>query len=124
MIGKKAIEYFEHIPNHFPSSETDYLIVMPNHVHGIIIINDFVETRLGMSLQQAQFGKPVKNFLSIIVNQYKGAVTRFARKNGVEAFQWQKGFYDHIIRNEKDLYWIRCYIQNNPLKWTLDEYYR
>ena len=54
-IGKKAVEYFENIPKHFLSSEIDYFIVMPNHVHGIIIINDTVETRHGVSLQNIRY---------------------------------------------------------------------
>jgi REP element-mobilizing transposase RayT len=74
-----------------------------------------------VSLQQ--FGKPVKNSLSLIINQYKGSVTRFARKNGYNNFSWQSRFYDHIIRNGQDLFRIRTYIKNNPLKWELDEYY-
>ena len=122
-IGEKAVEFFNNIPEHFPSAEIDYFVVMPNHIHGNIIINDLVETRHGVSLQKAQFGKPQKNSLSTIINHYKGAVTRFARKNGIETFHWQKGFYDHIIRNENDLRRIRTYIKNNPLKWELDEYY-
>jgi REP element-mobilizing transposase RayT len=123
-IGMKAVEFFIKIPGHFSSSEIDSFVVMPNHAHGIIIINDAVETRHGVSLQPIQFGKPIKNSLSIIVNHYKGAVTRYARKNGLVSFQWQRGFYDHIIRNENDLRRIRTYIQNNPLKWELDEYHQ
>ena len=122
-IGEKAVEFFINIPEHFPSSEIDYFIIMPNHAHGIIIVKDSVEPRHGVALQ-TQFGKPIKNSLSTIVNHFKGGVTRFARKNGMALFQWQKGFYDHIIRNENDLHRIRTYIQNNPLKWELDEYYR
>ena len=120
-IGKQAIECFKNIPQHFSSFEVDYFIVMPNHVHGIIIINDTVETRHGVSLQP-KFGRPTKHSLSVIVNHYKGAVTRFAKKWGM-SFKWQKGYYDHIIRNENDLRRIRTYIKNNPLKWELDEYY-
>jgi len=122
-IGKKAVEYFENIPKHFLSSEIDYFIVMPNHVHGIIIINDTVETRHGVSLQ-TNFGKLIKNSLSVIINHYKGAATRFTRKSTDITFQWQRGFYDHIIRNENDLDRIRTYISNNPLKWELDEYFK
>ncbi len=95
---------------------------MPNHVHGIIIFNDSVETRDRVSLQQ--FGSTLKNSLSLVINQYKGSVTRFARKNGYKDFMWQSRFYDHIIRNEKDLHRIRTYIQNNPLKYELDKYYK
>jgi REP-associated tyrosine transposase len=121
-LGKIAIKYFREIPIHFENIEIDYFIVMPNHVHGIVIINNFVGTRDRVSLQQ-QFGKQLKNSLSLIINQYKGSVTRYARKNGCEKFAWQSRFYDHIIRNEQDLHRIRKYIQNNPLKWEVDEYY-
>ena len=65
----------------------------------------------------------VKNSLSIIINQYKGSVTRFARQNSYSDFAWQSRFYEHIIRNDNDLFRIRTYIENNPLKWEIDEYY-
>jgi REP element-mobilizing transposase RayT len=120
-IGRQAVEILENIPKHFQSSELDYFIVMPNHIHGIIVINDSVETRHGVSLQPA-FGKPIKHSLSLNVNHYKGAVTRYAKQKN-PSFKWQKGFYDHIVRNENDLRRIRAYIQNNPLKWELDKYY-
>ena len=122
--GKIASKHFEKIPNHFKSVEIDYYVIMPNHVHGIIIINDTVETRDRVSLQNnKKFGKPLKNSLPVIINQYKGSVTRRIRKSGFPSFQWQARFYDHIIRNERDLYRIRTYIKNNPLKWAVDEYY-
>jgi len=76
-----------------------------------------------VSLQEGEFGKMVKNSLSIIINQYKGSVTRFARQNGYPGFTWQSRFYEHIIRNDNDLFRIRTYIENNPLKWEIDEYY-
>jgi REP element-mobilizing transposase RayT len=120
-LGNVACKYFEEIPKHFENVELDYFVIMPNHIHGIIIINDSVGTRDRVSLRQ--FGSTVKNSLSLVINQYKGSVTRFANKNGYKNFAWQPRFYDHIIRNDKDLHRIRTYIQNNPLKWELDEYY-
>jgi hypothetical protein len=57
----------------------------------------------------------------MIIQQYKAAVTRDIGcfRRGLY-FKWQKSFYDHVIRNENELYRIRRYIQNNPLKWNLD----
>ena len=132
-LGRIAIKYFEEIPKHFKNTEIDEFIIMPNHGHGIIIINDtkelksnikhnIVETRDRVSLRS--FGKLETHSLSMIVNQYKGSVTRFAHKNGYDKFNWQPRFYEHIIRNDNDLRRIRTYIQNNPLKWELDEYYK
>ncbi len=59
--------------------------------------------------------------VSRIVQQYKATVTRkINRDQRDRPFQWQKSFYDHVIRNETELPRIREYIQNNPLKWDLD----
>jgi REP element-mobilizing transposase RayT len=112
-LGNTAVKFFEGIPDHFKNTEIDEYIVMPNHVHGIIIINDVVGTRDRVSLRS--FGKIEKHSLSIIINQYKGSITRFARKNGFDKFAWQPRFYEHIIRNDIDLHRIRTYIRNNPL---------
>ena len=83
-IGKIVDEYWNQIPKHFKLTELDSYVVMPNHVHGIIIINETqnVETCHGMSLQtnKNEFSKPVKNSLSVIVNQFKGAVKRYCNK--------------------------------------------
>lgn len=104
--------------------DLDYFVITPNHIHGIIILND-VETRSGESLlpknHNSQFSKPIKNSLSVIINQYKGSVKRWANKNGYSSFVWQSRFYDRIIRNEKELYNIRKYIDQNPLKWEFEK---
>jgi REP element-mobilizing transposase RayT len=121
-LGSVATKYYIEIPPHFKHSSIDYFTIMQNHIQGIIIIEDHVETRHGVSLR-SEFGNVNKHSLSTIVNHYKGAVTRYAKKNKLNNFSWQQRFYDHIIRNENDLHRIRTYIQNNPLKWELDEYY-
>ncbi|GAB4145430.1 MAG: transposase [Ignavibacteriales bacterium] len=119
-LGLVAENYWKEIPKHYPSVELDYYVVMPNHLHGIIILNN-AETCHGMSLQQRErkFSAPIKNSLSMIINQFKGAVKRWCNKNEFSAFAWQPLFYDRIIRNEKELFNIRKYIEQNPLKWEL-----
>lgn len=95
----------------------DEFIIMPNHIHGIIIIcnNDNpVETCRGTSLRL-----PPKS-LSSIINHFKGSVKRWCNKNKFQYFQWQPRFYDHIIRNQKSLHRIKKYIINNPQKWQFD----
>ena len=124
-LGKEAEKCWQEIPVHFKNVELNYYVVMPNHVHGIVIINETrnVETCHGMSLQakKNEFSKPIKNSLSVIVNQFKGSVKRWANKNDYNNFSWQPRFYDRIIRNEKELYNIRKYIEQNPLKWELEK---
>ena len=107
--------------------DLDHYVIMPNHFHGIIILNETgnVETRRGVSLPYQnqngnKFSKPITNSLSIIINQFKGSVKRWCNKNGHSSFKWQPLFYDHIIRNEKELYKIRKYIADNPLKWEIE----
>lgn len=132
--GKIANQYWHNIPAHFPFVELDEYIVMPNHVHGIVIINrPSVETRHGASKtatetrdraslhdeQQNKFGPLKRNSLQLIINAYKSSVTRFCNKNNLN-FQWQSRYWDHIIRDEKSLNNIREYIRNNPLKWKQD----
>ncbi|NLT50253.1 MAG: hypothetical protein GXX85_04970, partial [Ignavibacteria bacterium] len=64
---------------------------------------------------------PATGSLSAIVRSYKSAVSNIVRKNINPHFQWQTRFYDRIIRNEKELYRIRKYIEQNPLKWELEK---
>ena len=116
-LGKIVGQIWQEIPKHYVSTELDDYVIMPNHVHGIIIIND-VETGHAPSLQIKQ---PT---LGNIIGSFKSAVTKQARQNDHLYFKWQPRFYDHIIRNENDLRRIRTYIQNNVLKWEVDEYYR
>jgi len=115
--------------------ELDEFIIMPNHMHGIIILNENkVETRRGVSEevlpsqetrpsvspQLREFSKPIKDSLSTIINLYKGSVTKecnYQKHN----FKWQPKFYDRIIRNEKELFNICRYIQQNPLKWEIEK---
>jgi len=83
-----------------------------------------VGTCHGMSLQNncdREFGKPVKGSISMIINHFKGAVTKWANLNGYKNFKWQRSFYNRMIRNEKELYQIRKYIEQNPLAWELEK---
>ena len=98
----------------------DEWVIMPNHVHGIIILEGVETPRRGVSTDESKWKA---NSLGSIINQFKGACTRRIRRRGNDDFAWQARFYDHIIRNEKSLQKIRQYIQENPLKWELDRYY-
>jgi len=103
----------------------DEWVVMPNHVHGIICINDcdIVETHCNASLPKAQYSNvfgPQKNNLSSIVRGFKGSSTKRIHIEGHD-FAWQSRFHDGIIRDEIMLERVREYISNNPMKWELDQ---
>jgi len=121
--GEIAQQYWLEIPQHFDIVELDEFVVMPNHVHGIIIIHDVgdvVGNAVGNAYMRSLQAR-TKMLLSKAVQQYKAAVTReIHNMEHDNKFQWQKSFYDHIIRNDFALFKIRTYIQNNPLKWEFD----
>ena len=127
-IGHLANKYWSEIPKHFPFVELDSFVVMPNHVHGIVIINKpnderYVETQNFASLpseSRNKFGPQSKNLASII-RGFKIGVTKNARIINAD-FAWQSRFYDHIIRNDESLERIRDYIINNALRWNEDKF--
>lgn len=127
-IGRVVNYCWRKIPEHFPDVELDEYIVMPNHVHGIIVIGKNDDMCVGnknfCSLQddkteinwQTKWSKSV----SSIIKGFKIGVTKWCRQNNYKQFVWQKSFYDHIIRNEESLNKIREYIIYNPAKWSED----
>jgi len=116
-LGEIARDFWTEIPLHFQGIKIDALSVMPNHVHGILIVQ---EDRVGNAYMRSLQNR-TKMLLSKIIQQYKASVTR--KINSLESglyFGWQKSFYDHVIRNDRSLYNLREYITNDPLKWELD----
>lgn len=107
----------------------DEFVIMPNHIHGIVIIdNDGRDVLQNVSTNTTTNPKnkfmaeisPSSNSLSMMIRQFKSAVTRHARQI-MPQFEWQRNYYDHIIRNEKALEKIREYIFYNPTKWQSDQ---
>ncbi len=107
-----------------PYVELDVFVIMPNHVHGIImIVGDDKEctgnlaNRPNVTLQPASLGS--------IIGQFKSVVTkRINRSNNPPDHPvWQRNYHDHIIRNLPDLNRIREYVQANPALWQADTFY-
>ena len=131
-IGAIVDECWCATPDHFPSAELDAYSVMPNHLHGIVIITQHaanVGARHAVPLQSrpestpAQaFGKPISGSLPTIVRSFKSAAARLVNiaRDTPSAPLWQRNYYEHIIRNENDLNRIRAYIENNPSTWETD----
>lgn len=122
-IGEIAQNCWIEIPKHFDNVSLDTFVIMPNHLHGIVVIENngigIVGACHGMPLQQ--FAKPKSRSLSMIINHFKSAAKRWCNKNNFEHFQWQRNYYEHVIRNEIELNTIREYIINNPVKWEFDK---
>lgn len=108
---------WQDMPNHHKNIELDKFIVMPNHIHGIIIINNPVGNGPARSFNKYQ----KTDNLSIIIGSYKSTVTKQINRINNNQFKWQKSFHDHIIRSDKSLQNIQEYIVNNPKTWDNDE---
>lgn len=143
-IGTIVQQYWHEIPNHFLFVELGEFVVMPNHIHGIIVINKTndgqydetpsIETpKLGVSTIPANEIIPTNRTaaasekwnpgtLGVILNQYKRICTIHARKIHAD-YGWQSRFHDHIIRNDESFQHISEYIRNNPLNWCADKFY-
>ncbi|MFA5769886.1 MAG: transposase [Patescibacteria group bacterium] len=120
--GNITKQCWNDISKHFKNIELDEFQIMPNHVHGIIIIeytNQSVGNAYMRSLQTNHWQYRTKMLLPKIIHEFKSATSRFIRKHN-SSFQWQKSFYDHIIRNEYSLFRIRQYIRDNPINWNED----
>jgi len=105
--------------------DLDYYVIMPNHFHGIIIIESRDTARCVPTNENRAFGQIQPGSLGAIVRSFKSAVTKrineIREKPGSSV--WQRNYYEHILRNEMDLYFTRRYIELNPLKWEIDKYY-
>lgn len=103
-----------------PNIDIDEFVVMPNHFHGIIVINDGVGTEhLAPTIEQ--FGKPTANSIPTIIRYFKAMVTKQIHLSESKNRKvWQRGYYEHIIRNEIALEYIREYIMTNPENWNSD----
>ena len=133
--GEIVQKWWEEIPVHFSNVETGAFVIMPNHVHGVIYILD--ERRGTVSVphdnvtQYALGGEtpPLRAFdgiptLGQIVAYFKYQSTKEMNKvenTGTVTKFWQRNYYEHIIRNEKDLQNKTDYIEANPLLWDEDD---
>ena len=113
--GEITEKIWTKISIHFENITLDQYVIMPNHIHGIIVINDYVGNRHACSLHRQY------HLIPVIVGSYKSAASRMLRQieNG-NWFRWQKSFHDHIIRNDASLRGVRQYIQDNPVNWEDD----
>ena len=126
--GRIVNECWRAIPNHFPNVELGAYVVMPNHVHGIIAINDRADAnasaRRGTIYRaptKEQFQKPVPGSIPTMVRTFKAAVTRRVGRELNATGIWQRNYYEHIIRDHEDWDRIHQYIESNPSMWAEDD---
>lgn len=137
-LGQIIQKEWSNLTEQFTNIELGEFVIMPNHFHGIITFLD-IPTRKS-NIQEVGLSEIIRTFkakTTKIINEVVGA--GFTRPHGIGEYSvsavnqstngsinasptkiWQKSFYDHVIRNEKDLQRIREYIFNNPLNWEMD----
>ncbi|MEM1252673.1 MAG: transposase [Cyanobacteria bacterium P01_H01_bin.21] len=121
-FGQIAEDCWQQIPKHFSNVDLDEFIVMPNHLHGIIIIEYSVTQKQPGTTER--FGNMMQpGALSTIVRSFKSATTRQINilRAGPKSPVWQRNYYDHIIRNAISYGRIKYYIRHNPLSWQVDQ---
>ena len=116
-----------------PNVNLDFFIIMPNHFHGIIVLNNermkdtsrgtlHVPSSTQRDTPKETFGQPKSGSLPTIIRLFKAATTRRINHSmGKTGAVWQRGYYERVIRNEPDLETIRQYILENPVRWEEDE---
>ena len=147
-FGLVAKQQWEKLPKRFPNIELGAFVLMPNHGHGVIQIIEHERSTADTSRKgiaengrrgtadklndhndessrrapTERFQKPVPGSIPTIVRSYKSAVAyRINLMRGITgAPVWQRNYYEHIVRNERELELITKYIDNNPFNWQLD----
>ena len=144
-IGRYADKQLRNVSSHYPYAEIPLWVVMPNHIHAIVIIdgdktphdkqntNGFntvpvetgcetiVETGRAPSLRERmKQTNNYKGWLSVAVGGIKSSITKFANARAL-SFAWQTRFHDRIIRDRDEMNRIAEYIENNVAQWESDE---
>jgi REP element-mobilizing transposase RayT len=131
-MGQIAGEHWRLIPEHFPHAELGAYVVMPNHVHGIIIIHENrMATNSSPSVGASQWDAPTQSdaptpngpkrgSIVAIIGSYKMSVTRRIQREHNATGIWQRNYYEHIIRNEAEHDRISRYIESNVANWVMD----
>ena len=146
-IGRFAEEQIRNVTCHYSYAEIPLWVVMPNHIHIIVVIGNDVncrdainrvcvqQTNEGDAINRVSTGKTngiggitgnnnpmLKKCLGTVVRGLKARITKFANENNIP-FAWQTRFYDHIVRNQDEMNRIAEYIENNVAKWDLDKFH-
>ncbi|MTD27065.1 transposase [Erwinia sorbitola] len=102
--GIIARQYLYALPDHYPGCQIDSCIIMPDHLHCILVLPERYKYSVGT-----------------VVGSYKSAVANKIRRLNPGLKVWQRGYWDRVIRNQRELNNVREYMLNNPLRWCLRE---
>lgn len=109
-IGEVADKYIQNINNVYDHITVDKYVIMPNHIHMILVINESPGDNSGMRASRPTLHTIIRSFKTMVTKQIGNSI-------------WQNSYYDRIIRNENAYREVWEYIEENPLKWKEDELY-
>ena len=124
--GRVAEERWQWLGQHYGYVDLDTYVVMPNHIHALIRINNAVGNGRDRSEMPTQEDGTVTTVpyrvksLSGLVGAFKTTSSKRIHESGIPGFRWQKSFYDSIVRKSDSLTRVRRYIQDNPKTWATD----
>jgi len=123
-VGLIAESELRLLPTHYDNVQVDAQVVMPNHVHTIVVIEGehcfSPRARMMPDANTASgFTSPKAGSLAAIIRSYKSGVTRRCQELGLN-IAWQSRFHDHLLRGDKVIAAVREYIRNNPMNWGVD----
>ena len=138
-VGSFASENLANISVRYPYAEVPLFVVMPNHIHAVVFIDNKCNLNSIKAVEQgccrdainrvstsggvtALRNPMLHNCLGAVVRGIKARISRYAKVHNIP-FAWQPRFYDHIIRNYNEINRIAEYIENNVARWDLDELY-
>jgi putative transposase len=123
-VGRMVEQCWLGIPGHFRHADLDAFVIMPNHIHGIIVLAETGEAK-NLSLPepgqivQSKFHSPSRT-IGAIIRGFKIGLTTWCRKNSDLYLIWQRNYFEHIIRDRESFWKIRNYIAGNPGHWAED----
>lgn len=117
-VGMAVREAWLGLPGRFSTVVLDEFIVMPNHVHGVLVLvgAGFVTPRVRTETMSAT-QQDRRASVSDVICAFKSISTRMARLKGHDGVLWQRGFYEHIVRDGEDMGNVQRYISENSLRW-------
>ncbi|MFD2515206.1 transposase [Pontibacter locisalis] len=131
--GQIATQQWHWLAAQYPYLVLHAFVVMPNHVHGIIEIDQNLVVRTGRDLSaqlpvdetgtEKESSRTKVKSISELMGAYKATTSKQIRLAGLADFAWQRSFHDHIIRHERAYRHIEQYIQNNPALWKDDVFH-
>ena len=129
-LGRMVANTWEWLGDQYPHVELDEYVVMPNHIHGIIVIRNSGNGAIASHRRGASRSAPTKpqvqdnkrKPLGRLVGAFKTVSTKNVNLHlgTTGRTLWQRNYYEHVIRSEESLMKIRQYIRDNPAKWAFD----